>query len=445
MIGRDELGHRSETVRRANLQRDRPRAARERRAVPVGSRDAHRTDAQRDPRPHRRAGRRPARDRGSRDARRHARTAIPAGATRTPTAPWSWRSRSPSTRSPRRRSGSAVRCTTSLVDLPRGHSSVVDIAAALAELAGTVRDRLASPESIVGVGVAVVGVVRRDDGWCRWRRISAGATYPLGEHLTKVLGLDVPDHLRERVRPRRARRTPPGRGARRRRRHPRWGSVGVGGGLIVDGEPLTGVAGYSGEVGHIPVNPDGLPCRCGSFGCWETEVGTGALLRRAGRPAGGRPRGVGRCLPMPRRATRSARAFAETGRWLGIGLAGLINILNPELVVLGGRLTASHPYSPLDAGSGARSTRSSGIPTHRARRRGQLGERCPLARRRRTGVRTVVQPIAAWLGPGPRLGRVGNRLRSKKGGQSRGAIDGRTITSIVIALEALRSVETDPP
>ena len=53
--------------------------------------------------------------------------------------------------------------------------------------------------------------------------------------------------------------------------------------------PLTGAAGYGGEVGHMPVNPDGLPCRCGSIGCWETEVGGAALLRRAGYPPEGGP------------------------------------------------------------------------------------------------------------------------------------------------------------
>ena len=65
------------------------------------------------------------------------------------------------------------------------------------------------------------------------------------------------------------------------------GEVGVGGGIIVDGRPLTGAAGYGGEVGHMPVNPNGVACRCGSIGCWETEIGEDALLRLAGRPPGG--------------------------------------------------------------------------------------------------------------------------------------------------------------
>jgi predicted NBD/HSP70 family sugar kinase len=123
------------------------------------------------------------------------------------------------------------------------------------------------------------------------------------------------------------------------------GEVGVGGGLIVEGRPMIGVAGYAGEVGHMPVNPAGQPCRCGSVGCWETEVGEPAILRRAGRdPAGGQE-----AVDDVLRAAEAGDAHAlaaldEVGRWLGIGLAGLVNLFNPRLVVLGGVLGRIHPY-----------------------------------------------------------------------------------------------------
>ena len=105
-----------------------------------------------------------------------------------------------------------------------------------------------------------------------------------------------------------------------------WGSVGVGGGVIIDGAPLTGIAGYGGEIGHMPVNPDGLPCRCGSIGCWESEVGGAALLRRAGYS----PEGGSEAMDAVMRDAQAGSpvalaALAETGRWLGIGIAGLIN------------------------------------------------------------------------------------------------------------------------
>jgi predicted NBD/HSP70 family sugar kinase len=286
------------------------------------------------------------------------------------------------------------------VDLPRGRSSVVDIAAALAELADTVCDRLASRDSIVGVGVAVVGVVRRDDGMVSMAPNLGWRDEPLGEHLTEALGLDVPITF--------ANESDLAALAEHRRGVARgvddlvlvWGSVGVGGGLIIDGEPLTGVAGYSGEVGHIPVNPDGLSCRCGSFGCWETEVGTSALLRRAGRPPEGGPEAWDAVLADAEAGDPAAlAAFAETGRWLGIGLAGIINILNPELVVLGGRLTASHPYirSTLEAELDRRVLRASRRIVHVVTT--SLGTDAPLLGAAELAFEPLLADPAAWLRP----------------------------------------------
>jgi predicted NBD/HSP70 family sugar kinase len=231
------------------------------------------------------------------------------------------------------------------VDLPRERANVDDIAAELADLAMSLRERLPGSVPIVGVGVAVVGITRRSDGMVSMAPNLGWRDEPLGEHLAAALDLGVPIAL--------ANEADLAVLAEHRRGAARgiddvvlvWGSVGVGGGLIVGGEPLTGVAGYSGEVGHIPVNPDGLPCRCGSLGCWETEVGTSALLRRAGRSPESGNDGYDAVLADAQAGDPVALdAFAETGRWLGIGLAGIINILNPELVVLGGRLAASYPF-----------------------------------------------------------------------------------------------------
>ena len=231
------------------------------------------------------------------------------------------------------------------IGLPRGRSSVADIAADLAELANNVRSGPLRGDSIVGVGVAVVGVVRRSDGMVALAPNLGWRDEPLGEHLAAALGIDAPIAF--------ANESDLAALAELRRGAARdaadvvliWGSVGVGGGLIVGGEPLTGAAGYSGEVGHIPVNPDGLPCRCGSIGCWETEVGGSAILRRAGYPPEGGPAALDAVLAEAEAGSPSAlAAFAETGRWLGIGLAGVINILNPQLVLIGGSFAPSYPF-----------------------------------------------------------------------------------------------------
>jgi predicted NBD/HSP70 family sugar kinase len=231
------------------------------------------------------------------------------------------------------------------VERPRGHSTVDDVAADLAELAATIQDRHPSSEPLIGVGVTVVGLVRRTDGLVAMAPNLGWRDVPLVDVLADALHTTVPIWIANdaelgalaEVR----------RGAAVGEDDVLYlsGEVGVGGGAIVDGRPLLGAAGYAGEVGHIPVNPNGTACRCGSVGCWETEVGEGALLRRAGHPPGGGPAAVEAVIAEARDGSPAAlSAFDDVGHWLGIGLAGLINTLNPNLVLLGGRFGRIHPF-----------------------------------------------------------------------------------------------------
>jgi predicted NBD/HSP70 family sugar kinase len=286
------------------------------------------------------------------------------------------------------------------IDLPRGRTSVDDITMALGELAAAIRARLPSGATLVGAGTAVVGVIRRSDGMVSMAPNLGWRDEPLGDRLTRALDLPVPIAF--------ANESDLAALAEHRRGAARgvddvllvWGSVGVGGGLIVDGAPLTGSAGYSGEVGHIPVNPDGMPCRCGSTGCWETEVGSSALLRRAGRAPEGGHDAVDAVLAAAGAGDPIAlAAFAETGRWLGIGLAGAINVLNPDLVLLGGRLAPSYPFvrSTLEAELDRRVLRASRrivrvVPT-------SLGEDAPLLGAAELAFEPLLADPAAWLRP----------------------------------------------
>jgi predicted NBD/HSP70 family sugar kinase len=230
------------------------------------------------------------------------------------------------------------------IDRERDHTSVDDIAADLADLVAAVRSRRPTDDPVVGVGVSIVGIVRRLDGLVSSAPNLGWVDVPLGDRLAAVLGTHVPIWV--------ANDADLGAVAETRRGAAVGAGnvlfvsaeVGVGGGLIVDGHPLTGVAGYGGEVGHIPVNKDGHPCRCGSVGCWETEIGAGALLRRAGRsPDGGQAEVELVLRDAASGAPQAVAALAEVSRWLGFGLAGLINVFNPRLVVLGGLLGRIHP------------------------------------------------------------------------------------------------------
>ena len=112
--------------------------------------------------------------------------------------------------------------------------------------------------------------------------------------------------------------------------------VGVGAGIITGGRMLEGAGGYAGEVGHMQLNPGGLACHCGSRGCWETEVGEDALVRRVGIPPGGRSK-VDLVLKRARDGDKVCReAVEETARWLSVGLVNMLSALDPEMVILGG-------------------------------------------------------------------------------------------------------------
>lgn len=117
------------------------------------------------------------------------------------------------------------------------------------------------------------------------------------------------------------------------------GHRGVGGALVVDGRLHTGSSGLALEVGHLTVNPEGRPCHCGSRGCLDVETDPLAFLDAAGRDPGPEVSLLKQSGDLLRReyGDPSVRAAAEEliDR-LGQGLAGLVNILNPDRVILGG-------------------------------------------------------------------------------------------------------------
>ncbi|WP_432876201.1 ROK family protein [Kribbella sp. CA-245084] len=130
------------------------------------------------------------------------------------------------------------------------------------------------------------------------------------------------------------------------------GAVGVGGGVVAGGHLLRGGHGYSGEVGHMPVAPPGRTCGCGRTGCWETVVGLSALLHKAtdkDDPVRDPSLDVERRLAeITRRAeagdSRTLDALKDVGGWLGVGGAILVNVLNPDVLVLGGYFAVLGPW-----------------------------------------------------------------------------------------------------
>ncbi|RJQ83601.1 ROK family transcriptional regulator [Amycolatopsis panacis] len=190
----------------------------------------------------------------------------------------------------------------------------------------------------VAAGISVPGVVRRADGHVheapnlRWTDVA------LGERLGGVLRIPIlvgndaelgalAEHLR---------------GVARGSSDAVYVSadVGVGGGVIAQGSSLSGGAGYFGEIGHMVIRPGGRPCYCGNSGCWETEIGEAALCRALGLPEG---IARGAILVELRELARDPEAalerLAEFTEWLTLGLVNVVNLLGPQLVVLGDLLT----------------------------------------------------------------------------------------------------------
>ena len=127
--------------------------------------------------------------------------------------------------------------------------------------------------------------------------------------------------------------------------------TGVGGGVVVGGRLLTGANGFGGELGHLLVDDGGRPCPCGNHGCIEayasgTAIGRRARQRLADEPVDSLLRDVqdvtGRDVTLAARdGDELAReVLLEAGEWLGVALAGMVNALDPEVVLLGGGAAA---------------------------------------------------------------------------------------------------------
>src|SRR6266508_442208 len=221
----------------------------------------------------------------------------------------------------------------------RGELGPAAVVAPLAEFVRQMQRATPPGTYCIGCGVAVGGMVRREDGMVRLGPHIGWVDAPLGSALAEVLGGDLPVMV--------------GNGAdlAALAEHTRGaaidsdnviylhGDVGIGGGIIAGGRPVAGHGGYGGEVGHMVVNPNGRPCGCGSRGCWETEIGEHALLRAANRDGTGRD-GILAVVEAAARGDAVAQAAVrQVGDWLGFGVANLAFQ----------RLLAD----PLDAGSAA--------------------------------------------------------------------------------------------
>jgi glucokinase len=216
--------------------------------------------------------------------------------------------------------------------------------AAMIELARALRT-----EGVVAVGVGAAGMVEVPSGVLRFAPNLAWRELPIAGRMREALGLPCQVDNDATVAAYGEYRFGAGRGYR----HLLLVTVGtgIGGGVVADGRLFRGAHGFAAEIGHIIVEPGGPTCGCGNRGCWE-QVAAGRAIDRLGRRAarteegatlrelaGGDPEAVdGRMVTEAAMGGDPAAVgiLAEVGRRLGQGIAGLVNVLDPEAVIVGG-------------------------------------------------------------------------------------------------------------
>jgi predicted NBD/HSP70 family sugar kinase len=195
------------------------------------------------------------------------------------------------------------------------------------------------PEQVLGAGMALPGPVDHARGALHQSPILAGwAGVDAAAELQRRIG--IPVHLDNDANLGALAEVTLGAGRNARSAAYIQMSSGIGAGLIVDGRPYHGHRGTAGEIGHVLVDEQGLICRCGNRGCLETLASGPAMLALL-RSSHGKLT-VERMIEMAREGDPGGRrVIADGGRAVGRVVASLCNFFNPEMVVVGGDLSAA--------------------------------------------------------------------------------------------------------
>ncbi|MCA0756103.1 ROK family protein [Paenibacillus sp. N4] len=196
------------------------------------------------------------------------------------------------------------------------------------------RDAPESPYGVVGIGIGVPGIV---DGSgtilfapnLKWRNIE------LQKHLEERTGLPVTIDNEANAGAQGEQKYGAGRGIANQI----YVSVGIGigTGIILNKELYKGASGFSGELGHLSIEYNGKPCSCGNQGCWELYASEHALLSSAS------PLGCESLEDVLQAAAEGDEKIIglirSTGDFLGAGIANIVNVFNPNVVILGNRMS----------------------------------------------------------------------------------------------------------
>jgi len=228
-----------------------------------------------------------------------------------------------------------------------------DAEATARAIVAVARELMAGRDAVRALGVGAAGMVDRG-GVMRYAPNVAWRDFPLTERVAGAVGLPTLVDNDANVAAWGEFRFGAGRGSSDMLLV--TVGTGIGGGIVLGGKLFRGAHGFAAEIGHIIVEPGGPRCGCGNLGCWE-QVASGRAIGRLGREAamehpeslmvvvaGGDPErvtGVEVTLAAERGDRVAVRILGEVGRRLGEGIAGLVNVLDPDLVVVGGGAIAA--------------------------------------------------------------------------------------------------------
>ncbi len=231
-----------------------------------------------------------------------------------------------------------------------------DAEATIRTVVGLARELIASRDDVAAVGLGAAGMVDLQ-GVLRFAPNVAWRDAPLATRIARAVGLPTTVENDANAAAWGEFRFGAGRGSADMLLL--TVGTGIGGGIVSGGRLIRGAHGFGAEVGHIIVEPGGPRCGCGNLGCWE-QVASGRAIDRLGREAAvehpdtliadlaGDPRKVsGRHVTeAARRGDRiAAHIIEEVGRRLGQGIGGLVNVLDPDVVVIGGGVVeAGEPF-----------------------------------------------------------------------------------------------------
>jgi predicted NBD/HSP70 family sugar kinase/biotin operon repressor len=222
------------------------------------------------------------------------------------------------------------------LDVNRQAIEALDKAACMAEDA--LKEAGVEHRSVVGVGIGIPGPVDRERGTAGSATILPG-----------WVGLRIADAMEQRLRLPVAIENDANIGALAEMT---WGAgrgcssfayvkaaTGIGAGIVIDGRLLHGVSGTAGEIGHTTLDEAGALCYCGNRGCLETVASGPAIIKLVGDGTDEAP-SLGAVIDRALAGDlRCRRAIADAGREIGVAVAGLCNLINPERVIVGGLLS----------------------------------------------------------------------------------------------------------